>query len=77
MDYIKIEEVLDSYGLKIVENPEWLWVVLDAANHVLFGIKRDGGIEWPIGVPEPIMKEIEALKKRINELEAEISGLKK
>jgi hypothetical protein len=77
MDYIKIEEVLDSYGLKIVENPEWLWVVLDAANHVLFGIKRDGSIEWPIGVPEPIMKEIEALKKRINELEAEISGLKK
>ena len=76
MDYIK-EEVLDSYGLKIVENPEWLWVVLDAANHVLFGIKRDGSIEWPIGVPEPIMKEIEALKKRINELEAEISGLKK
>ena len=45
MDYIKIEEVLDSYGLKIVENPEWLWVVLDAANHVLFGIKRDGSIE--------------------------------
>ena len=77
MDYIKIEEVLDSYGLKIVENPEWLWVVLDAANHVLFGIKRDGSIEWPIGVTEPIMKEIEALKKRINELEAEISGLKK
>lgn len=68
---------MDSYGLKIVENPEWLWVVLDAANHVLFGIKRDGSIEWPIGVPEPIMKEIEALKKRINELEAEISGLKK
>ena len=77
MQSIKLKEVLEANGLKVVENPEWLWVVLDAANHVLFGIKRDGSIEWPIGVPEPIMKEIEALKKRINELEAEISGLKK
>ena len=77
MDYIKIDEVLDSYGLKIVENPEWLWVVIDAANHVLLGIKRDGSIEWPIGVPKPVKKEIYALKKRIDELENEISRLKK
>ena len=76
MDFIKIEKVLDSYGLKIVENPEWLWVIIDAADHVLFGIKHDGSIEWPIGVPEPVKKEIDALKKRINDLEVEISKLK-
>lgn len=76
MEYIKLEKILESYGLKIVESPEWLWVIVDAANHVLFGIKRDGAIEWAIGVPEPVRKEINDLKNRIKELESKIDSIK-
>ena len=70
MESIKLKEVLEANGLKVVENPEWLWVVLDAEDHVLFGIKRDGAVEWGIGVPEPIRKEMKELKRRIQQLES-------
>ena len=72
MQSIKLKEVLEANGLKVVESPEWLWVVLDAEDHILFGIKHDGAVEWFIGVPEPIKKEMEELKRRIQQLESKI-----
>lgn len=75
MNAVRIEEILEANGLKTVENPEWLWVVLDGADHVLFGIKHDGAVEWAIGVPEPVRNEIDAMKKRITELEILCKGL--
>lgn len=46
-----------------------MWVITDSEDHILLGIKRDGSVNWSVGVPEPIRKELEALKKRIAELE--------
>ncbi len=40
MEYIKIEDVLDLYGLKIVENPEWLWVVMGSGDGSLIRFER-------------------------------------
>lgn len=52
-----------------IESPEWARVITDANDKVLFGIKQDGSVEWYIGVPKPIRDELDALKKRIAELE--------
>lgn len=61
-------------GMKLlgdyVENPEYIYAITDAEDKFLFGIKReDGAIEWSVGIPKPIQAELEALKKRIAELE--------
>lgn len=66
--FMKLKDRVKSIEPNYVENPEWLWVVLDAAEHILFGIKQDGSIDWSIGVPMPIKKEIDELKKEIIEL---------
>lgn len=66
--YKVLQEKIDNLGLHITENPEWLYVITDAKDHILFGIKRDGSIEWSVGVPRPVRNEIEQLKKVIENL---------
>ena len=41
---------------------------------ILFGIHTDGSIEWGVGVPTPIRKELEKLELRVRELETIKSG---
>ena len=41
---------------------------MDAEKRILFGIRRDGSVDWSIGVPGPIKKELDELKKEIAEL---------
>ena len=65
----EFEKEVKDYGFEVVENPEWLKVELDAKQRILFGIKRDGSVEWSIGVPGPIKKELDSLDKRLTELE--------
>ena len=65
----EFEKEVKDYGFEVINNPEWMSVTVDAEKHVLFGIKRDGSVEWSIGVPGPIREELEALKKLIAELE--------
>lgn len=60
---------VESHGMKIVENPEWIWVVVDAEDKILFGIRHDGSIDWSVGIPGPVNKEFDKLKKRIAALE--------
>ena len=68
--FITLQEKVNSFGLEVVDNPEYIYAITDASDHFLFGIKReDGSIEWGAGVPMPIRDELEALKKRIAELE--------
>lgn len=38
----------------LVENPEWIYVLLDAEKRILAGLKSDGSVEWSIGVPTPV-----------------------
>lgn len=48
--------------LKAIENPEWLKVDVDAVQHILHGIKRDGTIEWTTG--ELTLEKIAELNKK-------------
>ena len=65
----QLKEEVESYDLKVVENPEWIYAITDAEDKLLFGIHTDGTIDWGVGIPKPIMAELEALKKRISDLE--------
>lgn len=68
--FITLQEKVNSFGLEVVDNPEYIYAITDVSDHFLFGIKReDGAIDWQVGIPKPIRDELEALKKRIAELE--------
>jgi hypothetical protein len=44
----------------LVENPEYIKVIKDAAGHLLGWIRKsDGGIDWAVGVPTPVMKYVD------------------
>ena len=62
------EKEVKDYGFDVINNPEWLSVTVDKEQHILFGIKRDGSVEWSIGVPGPIREELEKLRNEIAEL---------
>ena len=63
-----LEEKIDGLG-KYVDNPEWIYAITDAKDHFLFGIKRaNGAIDWSVGIPGPIKKELDDLRKEIAEL---------
>lgn len=59
-------EKAEGSSLKAIDNPEWLKVEVDAVQHILHGIKRDGTIEWHTN--ELTREKVEALKMRIAEL---------
>jgi hypothetical protein len=42
----------------LIENLEWIYVLLDAENRILAGLKSDGSVEWSIGVPTPVKKYV-------------------
>jgi len=69
--YEEFEAEVRDYGFEIIDNPEWLKVEVDAEQHILFGIKRDGSVEWSIGVPGPIKKELDKINQRLSILESE------
>ena len=62
------EKEVKDYGFDVINNPEWLSVTVDKEQHILFGIKRDGSVEWSIGVPGPIREALEKLRNEIAEL---------
>lgn len=66
--YNEFEKEVKNYGFDVIDNPEWLKVDLDAEQRILFGIRKDGSVDWAIGVPGPIKKEMDELRKQINEL---------
>ena len=54
-----------------VENPEWIYVLLDAEKRILAGLKPDGGVEWSIGIPTPVKTYID---NAINEIKNGTEG---
>ena len=57
-------------GATSATNNEYLCVWLDSSNHVLFGVKVDGSFTWQKGIPKPVKDELDAIKSRLDALEA-------
>ena len=65
-DYLR--PLAESQEFKLIDNPEWQRVLTDSEEKIIIGIKKDGSVEWYSGVPTPIQKELDELRKEIAEL---------
>lgn len=43
---------------KQVDNPEYLFVIIDSDDRILTAIRKDGSVEWPVGVPAPVREYV-------------------
>ena len=50
----QLNDIKNVISSEIVDNPEYLKVIIDSEGRLLFGIKQDGSIEWSKGIPTPI-----------------------
>lgn len=59
---IKNEEgVTIKTPFREIESPEFLKLIVDAEDHVLFGIQLDGSVEWGKGIPAPIRAKFQEI----------------
>lgn len=57
------EKVVSQFALPFreIESPEFLKVIVDAEDHMLFGIQLDGSVEWSKGIPAPIRAKLQEI----------------
>jgi hypothetical protein len=58
----------------IANNPEYLYAITDKYDRFLFGVKKDGGIEWAVGIPQPVKDAVDSLKNYTDGLVALINS---
>ena len=51
---------------RLEPNSDWKALWLDEDNKLIFGIRKDGSIDWSKGIPSPIRKEISNIYRQIN-----------
>ena len=61
------QRVYDT-GMSIIENVQYLYVIIDKDKHFLFGIEKDGSVDWSKGIPRPIKDELNKIKLEIEYL---------
>lgn len=62
---VKLTKRMDETGAKVVDNPEYLYSLVDSVEHVLFSIDYEGCVDWQKGIPKPIKLELDTIKRDI------------
>ena len=57
----KVNKRIDDLGMSFIDSPEYLYAMVDADNHFLFGINVEGEVDWALGIPKPIRKELDKI----------------
>lgn len=57
------------------DNQEFVYIIADSNEHVLFGIRKDGSVDWAKGIPAPVRKEFDQVINRINALDGTVTAL--
>lgn len=57
------DKVVSQYALPFreIDSPEFLHCIVDAEDHLLFGIQQDGSVEWGKGIPAPIRAKLQEI----------------
>lgn len=57
------DKVVSQFALpfRIEESEEFLYLIKDGEDQVLFGIQQDGSVEWQVGIPSPIRAKIQEI----------------
>ena len=64
----RLRQRVDDTGMSIIENVQYLYVIIDKDKHFLFGIEKDGSVDWSKGIPRPIKDELNKIKLEIEYL---------
>lgn len=59
---------VDDTGATIIENGQYLFVITDKVEHFLFGIEKDGSVDWSKGIPRPIKNELDRINSEIENI---------
>lgn len=59
----------------VTDNPEFLYAITDNEGAFLFGVKKDGSIEWQKGIPSPVYSEIKNILSLVSEHSSAITQL--
>ena len=57
------------------ENQEFVYIIADSNEHILFGIRKDGSVDWIKGIPAPIKAEFDQIINRINTIDSTVTAL--
>ena len=57
-----------SDGVVVTNNPEFLYAITDKDGRFLFGIKKDGSVEWAAGIPKPVKDSFAVLMQQVMDL---------
>ena len=57
------DKVVSQFAIPFreIDSPEFIKAIVDAEDHFLFGIQRDGSIEWGKGIPAPIRAKLQEI----------------
>ena len=58
---------------RIEESEEFLYLIKDGEDHVLFGIQQDGSVEWQVGIPSPIRVKIQEIVNQSQQDKTDLS----
>lgn len=61
----KLTKRIDETGAKLVDDPEYVYSLVDSVEHVLFSIDYEGSVDWQKGIPKPIKLELDSIKRDI------------
>lgn len=63
---LKVNKRIDDLGMSYIDSPEYLYAMVDAKNRFLFGITVEGKVDWALGIPKPIQKELDKIMDLIH-----------
>lgn len=70
----KLTKRMDETGAKVIENPEYLFLLIDSVEHILFSINKEGCVDWQKGIPKPINLELDTIKREIANIKKNIDA---
>lgn len=69
----KLTKRMDETGAKVVENPEYLFLLIDSVE-ILFSINKEGCVDWQKGISKPIKLELDTIKRYIANIKMNMSA---
>lgn len=68
------DKVVSQFAIPFreIDSPEFIKAIVDAEDHFLFGIQRDGSIEWGKGIPAPIRAKLQEIIKQCQQDKTDI-----
>lgn len=57
-----------------IESPEFIKVIVDANNHLLFSINLDGEVDWAKGIPAPIRAKLQEIITQCQQDKTDLLG---